>query len=106
MPLHVMVRINVGGKTFYTSLHTLMEGARLKSVVFQALCLQILGPGPWDQRVVPVQNPQYGVEHFVDADPTPWPIWLEYLRSGENFDEAKAYALARSAAEDMVFTCS
>ena len=33
--------------------------------------------------MVPAQNPQYGVKHFVDADPTPWPFWLEYLRSGE-----------------------
>ena len=83
LPLNVMVRINVGGNVFHTSLHTLMEGARLGGDVFQALCLQIFGPGPWDQRVVPARNPQYGVKHFVDADPTPWPFWLEYLRSGE-----------------------
>jgi hypothetical protein len=31
---------------------------------------------------VPAHNPQYGVKHFVDAGPTPWPYWLEYLRSG------------------------
>jgi hypothetical protein len=83
MPQLVAIRVDVGGKIFHTSLHTLMEGARLGGVVFQALCLQILGPGPWDQRLVPAQNPQYGVKHFVDADPTPWPCWLEYLRSGE-----------------------
>ena len=86
MPQHVAIRVDVGGKVFRTSLHTLMEGARLKGDVFQALCLQILGPGggsPWEQRVVPAQNPQYGGKHFVDADPTPWPCWLEYLRSGE-----------------------
>jgi uncharacterized protein YjbI with pentapeptide repeats len=81
MPQHVAIRVDVGGTVFHTSLHTLMEGARLGSVVFQALCLQILGPGPWDQRVVPAQDPQYGVKHFVDADPTPWPCWLEYLRT-------------------------
>jgi hypothetical protein len=66
------------GKFFFV-----MEGARLGSVVFKALCLQILGPGPWDQCMVPAQDPWYGVRHFVDADPTPWPCWLEYLRSGE-----------------------
>ena len=83
MPQHVAIRVDVGGTVFHTSLHTLMEGARLGGVVFQALCLQILGPGPWEQRVVPAQNPQYGVKHFVDADPTPWLCWIEYLRSGE-----------------------
>jgi hypothetical protein len=87
MPQHVVIRVDVGGTVFRISLHTLMEGARFGGVVFQALCLQILGPtsggSPWDQRVVPAQNPQYGVKHFVDADPMPWPCWLEYLRSGE-----------------------
>jgi hypothetical protein len=29
MPQHLMVRINVGGQVFHTSLHTVMEGARL-----------------------------------------------------------------------------
>ena len=24
---------------------------------------------------------QRGVKYFVDADPTPWPYWLEYLRT-------------------------
>ena len=85
MPKHVAIRVDIGGTVFRISLHTLMEGARFGSVVFQALCLQILGPtgggSPWDQRVVPAQNPQYGVRHFVDADPTPWPCWLEYLRT-------------------------
>jgi threonine dehydratase len=33
-------------------------------------------------------------------------LGAEVVLVGENFDEAKAYALARSAAEDMVFTCS
>jgi uncharacterized protein YjbI with pentapeptide repeats len=85
MPQHVAIRVDVGGTVFRISLHTLMEGARFSGVVFQALCLQILGPtgggSAWDQRVVPAQNPQYGVKHFVDADPTPWPCWLEYLRT-------------------------
>jgi len=35
MPLHVMVRINVGGNVFHTSLHTLMEGARRGGDVFR-----------------------------------------------------------------------
>ena len=35
MTLLVMVRINVGGKVFHTSLHTLMEGARLGGDVFR-----------------------------------------------------------------------
>jgi hypothetical protein len=46
MPQHVPIRVDVGGTVFRTSLHTLMEGARLGGVVFQALCLQILGPEP------------------------------------------------------------
>ena len=85
-PQQVTVRIDVGGTVFRTSLHTLMEGARLGSPVFQALCLQILGPAadgcsPWEQRAVPAHvQQQHGVKHFVDADPTPWPYWLEYLR--------------------------
>jgi uncharacterized protein YjbI with pentapeptide repeats len=87
MPQHVAIRVDVGGTVFRISLHTLMEGARFGGVVFQALCLQILGPtgggSAWDQRMVPAQNPQYGVKHFVDADPISWPCWLEYLRSGE-----------------------
>jgi uncharacterized protein YjbI with pentapeptide repeats len=64
-----------------------MEGARLGGNYFRALCHNILRPGepagsrPWDLLVVPAQNPQYGVDHFVDADPTPWPCWLEYLRT-------------------------
>ena len=86
-PEGVPIRINVGGNPFLTSLHTLMKGARLGCVDFQALCHKILGEpagggSPWDLLVVPAQNPGYGVEHFVDADPTPWPCWLEYLRSG------------------------
>jgi hypothetical protein len=44
MPQHVRVRLNVGGTVFHTSLHTLMEGARHGGVVFQCLCVQILGP--------------------------------------------------------------
>ena len=44
MPQNVRVRLNVGGTTFHTSLHTVMEGARRGSPVFQCLCAQILGP--------------------------------------------------------------
>ena len=44
MPQNVRVRLNVGGTPFHTSLHTLMEGARRGAVVFQCLCVQILGP--------------------------------------------------------------
>ena len=45
MPQNVRIRLNVGGTVFHTSLHTLMEGARHGGVVFQCLCVQILGPG-------------------------------------------------------------
>jgi hypothetical protein len=67
--------------------HTHEGRACLGGVHFRALCRQILGEpagggSPWDLRVVPAQNLQYGVEHFVDADPTTWPCWLQYLRSG------------------------
>jgi hypothetical protein len=42
MPLHVPIRIDVGGTVFRTSLHTLMEGARHGSGNdFQALCHKI-----------------------------------------------------------------
>ena len=100
MPQNVRVRLNVGGTTFQTSLYTLMQGARQGSAVFQCLCAQILGRATaaggdcpedalqgrnglaWEQRVVPAQAEQYKLEHFIDADPTPFPIWLEYLRTG------------------------
>jgi len=87
MPQHLMVRINVGGQVFHTSLHTVMEGARIGVPVFQDLCQRFLGAGrPWEQLVVPANAEQYGVKHFVDADPTAWPYWLEYLRSGTQFE--------------------
>jgi len=44
MPQHVAIRVEVGGTVYRVSLHTLMEDARFGGVVFQALCLQILGP--------------------------------------------------------------
>jgi len=95
MPQNVQIRLNVGGTVFNTSLHTVMEGARQGSGVFQCLCVQILGPGApaeghgdsrsrsWESRVVPAKTDQYRQEHFVDADPTPFPYWLDYLRSGQ-----------------------
>ena len=45
MPQNVRVRIDVGGSTFHTSLHTLLEGARRGSPVFRSLVAQVLGPG-------------------------------------------------------------
>ena len=68
IPQNVRVRLNVGGTTFHTSLHTLMEGARRGAVVFKCLCVQILGAEAespaaagggaggvaWEQRVVRV----------------------------------------------------
>lgn len=95
MPQNVRVRIDVGGSTFHTSLHTLLEGARRGSPVFRSLVAQVLGPGEmaaagsdrprtdglsWEQRIVPGEQ---GPEIFLDADPLPFPVWLEYLRSGE-----------------------
>ena len=44
MPQNVRICLNVGGTAFQPSLHTLMEGARRGGVVFQRLCVQILGP--------------------------------------------------------------
>jgi hypothetical protein len=44
-PEEVPIRIDVGGTPFRTSMHTLMKGARLGGVDFQALCHKILGPG-------------------------------------------------------------
>jgi len=97
MPQNVRIRLNVGGTSIHTSLYTVMEGARQGGVIFRCLCVQILGPGPappgpreavggqssWESRVVPAQTEQYHQEHFVDADPTPFPYWLDYLRSGQ-----------------------
>ena len=96
MPQNVRIRLNVGGTVLHTSLYTLMEGARRGGVVFQCLCAQILGPlppsiqgasascsGDWAQRVVPAQAEQYRVEHFVDADPTSFSCWLNWLRTEE-----------------------
>ena len=86
-PQQVPVSIDVSGTVFRVSVHTLMEGARRGSPVFQALCLQILGHAadggsPWEQRAVPapVQQQQSVKKHFVDADPTPGPYWLACLR--------------------------
>ena len=97
MPQNVRVRLNVGGTPFHTSLHTLMEGARRGAVVFQCLCVQILGPEAhtpaaagggaggvaWEQRVVRVPAEQARMEHFIDADAGPFAHWLSYLRTGE-----------------------
>ena len=97
MPQNVRVRLNVGGTVFHTSLHTILEGARRGCVVFQCLAEQILGPQScavsgesdgradgvaWEQRVVPAKDERYRLEYFVDADPTPFPVWLNYLRTG------------------------
>ena len=74
MPQNVRIRLNVGGTVFHTSLHTLMEGARRGCVIFQCLCVQILGTEAnshaaaaatgvaWAQRVVPSQAEQYRLE--------------------------------------------
>jgi len=75
----------------------MMEVARQGGVVFRCLCVQTLGCGPappgpseaaggqssWESRVVPAQMEQYQHEHFVDADPTPFLYWLDYIRSGQ-----------------------
>jgi hypothetical protein len=97
MPQNVRVRLNVGGTVFHTSLHTILEGARRGCVVFQCLAEQILGPQScavsgesdgradgvgWEKRVVPAKDERYRLEYFVDADPTPFPVWLNYLRTG------------------------
>ena len=94
MPQNVPIRLNVGGTVFHTALHTLMVGAQCGSLLFQVLCAQILGPvdpsaaaagagagNPWERRVVSAPVQKHRVEHFVDADPTPLPYWLEYLRT-------------------------
>ena len=99
MPQNVRIRLNVGGTVFHTSLHTLMEGARRGCDVFQCLCSQIL-KFRWnstqssvchtaDRASVLVWSPQryqgmipINEEHFVDADPTPFPYWLDYFRTG------------------------
>ena len=36
----------------------------------------------WAQRVVPSQVEQFRMEHFLDADPTPFPYRLDYFRTG------------------------
>jgi len=98
MPQNVRIRLNVGGTVFHASLNTVMEGARQGGLLFRCLCVQILGPsapvGPeagreedlsrsWAPQVVPAHAEQYRHEHFVDADPTPFSYWLNYLRSGQ-----------------------
>ena len=102
MPHNVRIRLNVGGTVFHTSLHTLMEGARRGCDVFQCLCSQILNLGrvcstqssvchTADRASVLVWSPERMLhctkippneEHFVDADPTPFPYWLDYFRTG------------------------
>lgn len=117
MPQNVRVRLNVGGTVLHTSLHTLMQGARKGSAVFQCLCTQILGHSidadgvqsrhgvAWEQRVVPAFAEQYKLEHFIDADPTPFPIWLEYLRTGRiQFVDEKLMDKVILDTEDIGFT--
>ena len=81
MPQNVRIRLNVGGAVFQTSLHTVVEGARQGSGVFQCLCVQMLGHGAragsaaegqsdshsrsWESRVVPAHAEQYRHEHFA-----------------------------------------
>ena len=93
MPQNIRIRLNVGGAVLHTSLYTIMEGARRGGAVFQCLCAQILGPNaptkteafrPWEHRIVSARAEQYKVEHFIDADPTPFPYWLDYLRTGDD----------------------
>ena len=102
MPQNVPIRLNVGGTVFHTSLHTLIKGARRGCDVFQCLCSQILNLRrnstqssvchTADRASVLVWSPQRqhnhcgmippNEEHFVDADPTPFPYWLDYFRTG------------------------
>ena len=77
LPHNVQVRLNVGGAHLHTSLHTVMEGARLGYGCFQTLCVNILqaphdsSQEPvWDRvKLVPTTMEQNRLQ-FIDADPT------------------------------------
>jgi hypothetical protein len=87
LPHNVKINLNIGGVHLHTSLHTVMEGARLGCNYFQILCLNILQEAQenrtefvWNQTLVPTEMAQYEVEHFIDADPTAFQYWIRYFR--------------------------
>jgi len=77
VPHNVHVRLNVRGMHLHTSLHTVMEGARLGFRYFQNLCVKILPAAQdssqepvWDRvKLVPTTMEQNRLQ-FIDADPT------------------------------------
>jgi uncharacterized protein YjbI with pentapeptide repeats len=87
VPHNVHVRLNVSGAHLHTSLHTVMEGARLGYGCFQMLCVKILQASHdssqvWDRvKLVPIKIEKNCVEHFIDADPTHFLFWLGYFRT-------------------------
>ena len=97
MPRNARVILNVGGKIFNISLHALIEGARQGGLVFQCLCLIILGPNNistmpssastggmmWENRIVSSSTAHDKTVHFVDMEPTMFAFWLDYLRTGD-----------------------
>ena len=55
VPHNVHVRLNVGGAHLQTSLHTVIEGARLGYDCFQSLCVKVLQVSQ-DSNQEPVWN--------------------------------------------------
>jgi hypothetical protein len=88
LPHNVHVRLNVGGACLHTSLHTVMEGARLGYGCFQILCVKML-PAAHDSSQEPVWSRVKLVPttmgqnraHFIDADPTHFSFWLGYFHT-------------------------
>jgi hypothetical protein len=88
VPHNVHVRLNVRGAHLHTSLHTVMEGARLGFSYFQTLCVKILQVSQdssqepvWDSvKLVPTTTEQNRLQ-FIDADPTLFSFWLGYFHT-------------------------
>jgi hypothetical protein len=111
MPQNKRVRLKVATAACDTTLYTIIEGARQGGIVFQCLCLSILGTNnvsimpsastggmTWANKVVPSDPKEDKIVYFVDMDSTIFSYWLDYLRTGDEPD-VPAHMLARFVRE-------
>ena len=88
------IRLNVAGTMFETSLKTVVEGSKRGGFLFRAIVASLGKQAPpedeqvlwWSSRIFRDRDQDDSRRevkaYFVDADPTPFPVWLEYLRCG------------------------
>ena len=92
-PKKMRVRLNVGGTIFHTSLRTVLEGSTRGGALFDIIIAALRKQDPpaderiqrWSARIFRDHtDEQEGLKaFFIDSDPTPFPVWLEYLRTGK-----------------------